>query len=168
MQRPGFLAGLIVALGFAFAGRVSCAEQVTVERDTPLRAGPSLSAQPGVTLKQGAKAEVTGRSGAWINVRSGEDSGWLFMFNVRYGERQPASAADSARAAGGLFGGRSSPGVVSTIGIRGLSEEDLQKASFNPAELKVLDGYAASKDAAEQQARVRGLTPVRVDYLEAP
>lgn len=140
-------------------------EQVTIERDTQLRAEPSLSAQGLATLKQGSRAELLDKRGVWVNVKSGNAAGWIFSFNVRYGERRAESAGDGFAAAGRMAT-RQQPSVVSTIGIRGLTEEDLQKASFNPAELRVLDGYMISKEAAEQQARTRGLSRTSVDYFE--
>ena len=49
--------------------------------------------------------------------------------------------------------------------MRGLEEEDLKQASFNAGQMKLLDEYATSKQAAEQGARAAGLAPARVEYL---
>ena len=165
MSRAATLASMICA-GLLLAGTVA-AETVTLERDTQLRAEPSLSAPAGATLKQGARAELIEKRGVWINVKSADASGWLFVFNVRYGERQAGSGQGDAAAVGRLVSARPVTGVTSTIGVRGLSEEDLQRASFNAAEMQLLDGYAATRESAEQQAGRGNLQPARVEYFGA-
>jgi len=143
----------------------NAAEMVTLERDTRLRAEPSPAAPGGATLKQGAKAELMDKRGVWIHVKSDGISGWLYTFDVRYGERQAGSGQGDAAAVGRFASAR--PATTATIGIRGLSEEDLQKASFNAGEMAQLDAYVASRQAAEQQASANSLQPVKVEYFEA-
>ncbi|MGH8649020.1 MAG: hypothetical protein ACREUP_06905, partial [Burkholderiales bacterium] len=70
-------------------------------------------------------------------------------------------------AAGRLFGPRRNVSVTSTIGIRGIEEEDLRQASFNAGQVKLLEGYAATKQAAEERARGSGLAPASVEYMDA-
>jgi hypothetical protein len=87
---------------------------------------------------------------------------------VRFPSQQ-AGAGDSGAgsAAGRLFGPRRNVSVTSTIGIRGIEEEDLRQASFNADQMKRLEGYAATRQAAERGARATGLTPVSVEYMDA-
>lgn len=156
-----------IACGFgllltSLAG-VARAEPVVVERESALRAEPSLTASTIATVPRGARGTVTGRSGVWVNINTPEGSGWVFTFNVRFGERSAADAVASGRGTAV----RAKPGVVSTIGIRGLSEEDLQRASFNANEMRRLDAYAASPEAAAQRASAAGLSAYSIDYLEA-
>ena len=160
MRSASCLSG-VVGVVLLFIGAAG-AETVTLERDVQLRAEPSLSAAAGATVKQGTRAELIEKRGVWINVKSSEAAGWTFTFNVRYGERQ-AGSGDAGL--GRVVSARPTTQVTSTIGIRGLSEEDLQKATFNAAELQLLDGYAASKESAQQQARASALQPVNVDYF---
>ena len=143
------------------------AEQVTVERDTQLRNEPSYFASTGTTLKQGTRAELIEKRGVWINIKAAEGSGWAFVFNVRYGERQGGSAQGDISAAGRMVSARPVTSVTSTIGVRGLSEEDLKNASYNAAQMQMLDSYAASKEQAQQQAQASALQPVQVDYFGA-
>ncbi|MGH8701893.1 MAG: SH3 domain-containing protein [Burkholderiales bacterium] len=144
------------------------AQQVTLERDSPLYAEPSLDASQVTQLKLGATGEVIGKQGAWLNLKTPAGNGWLFSFNVRF-QSQQAGAGDSGAgsAAGRLLGPRRSVSVTSTIGIRGIEEEDLKQASFNADQMKLLEGYAATKQAAEQGARASGLAPVSVDFMDA-
>jgi hypothetical protein len=145
----------------------AAAQQVTLERDSPLYAEPRLDSAQVTQLKQGATGEVLGKQGGWLNLKTPGGAGWLFSFNVRF----PAQKADGGGSGGGpalgrVFGAQR-PSVTSTIGIRGIDEEDLKQASFNAGQMKLLDGYAATKQAAEEGARARNLAPVKVDYLDA-
>jgi hypothetical protein len=140
-------------------------EAVTVERESALRAEPSLSGQQVAVVRVGTRGEAIGKRGAWINIRTPDATGWVFMFNVRFGERQ-ADASGSLAGAGRLVSARPTTNVTSTIGIRGLSEEDLQKAAFDGAELQRLDRFAVSRSDGEAAARSRRLEAVRVDPID--
>ena len=146
----------------------AAAQQVTLERESPLYAEPRLDASQVTQLKLGATGEVIGKQGAWLNLKTPAGAGWLFSFNVRFPSQQPGTGDSGAgSAAGRLFGPRRDVSVTSTIGIRGIGEEDLKQASFNAAQMKLLEGYAATKQAAERGARAAGLAPVSVDYMDA-
>lgn len=156
---------LTVAL---LTGVPAAAQQVTLERDSALYAEPRLDAPQVTKLKLGATGEVIGKQGAWLNLKTPAGTGWLFSFNVRF-QSQRAGAGDTgaSTAAGRVFGPRRNVSVTSTIGIRGIDEEDLKGASFNAGQMKLLEGYAATKESAEQKARASGLAPVGVEYLDA-
>jgi hypothetical protein len=152
---------------FACATMVSawaCAEPVTVERESTLRAEPALGASTVATVRRGVRGESIGKSGIWVNIKTPEGTGWVFTFNLRYGER--AAGSGDLTAAGRLVSARPSTGVVSTIGIRGLSEEDLQRAAFNAGEMRRLDAFAAPADVAQRRAEEAGLAATSIDYLE--
>ena len=150
------------------AGTPAAAQQVTLERDSPLYAEPRLDAPQVTRLKLGATGEVVGKQGAWLNLKTPDGTGWLFSFNVRFqSQRSGAGDAGASTAAGRVFGPRRSVSVTSTIGIRGIDEEDLKGASFNADQMKLLEGYAATKEAAEEKARASGLAPVGVEYMDA-
>ena len=144
----------------------AAAQQVTLERDSPLYAEPRLEAAQVTQLKQGASGEVIGKQGAWLNLNTAGGSGWLFSFNVRF-QSQKAEGGDGGAALGKVFGPRRNVNVTAAIGIRGLDEQDLKQATFSDSQMKLLDGYAASKRAAEDGARATGLAPEKVDYLGA-
>ena len=158
--RAFFVAVLLVALP------ASAAEQVTVERDSVLYAEPRMDASQVAQLKQGTVGEVMGKNGAWLNLKTPGGTGWLFSFNVRFPSQQASQSGGGGSALGRVFAPqRSAIATTSTIGIRGLDKEDLRQASFNADQMRLLDQYAASRDAAQAQARDTGLAPVRVDYL---
>ena len=158
---------LLLAAASIAAGSAA-AQQVTLERDSPLYAEPRLDSAQVTLLKLGATGEVIGKQGAWLNLKTPAGSGWLFSFNVRFPSAQAGTGDSGAgQTAGRLFGPRRSVSVTSTVGIRGIEEEDLKQASFNAGQMKLLDGYVATKEAAERGARASRLAPVSVDYLDA-
>lgn len=159
---------ICVLLGLLLAAVPAAAQQVTLERDSPLYAEPRLDAPQVTQLKQGATGEVTGKQGAWLNLKTPNGAGWLFSFNVRFPVQKAEGAESGAGSAlGRVFGPRRSGSVTSSIGIRGLEEEDLRQASFNAGQMKLLEGFAASRQAAEERARTTGLAPATVEYLDA-
>jgi hypothetical protein len=147
------------------------AEQATVERESRLHAEPRLDAPEVAVATPGTVAEVLGKSGAWLNVRTPSATGWLFSFNVRFIVKPADTAQESASggdsAIGRVFGPRRGVNVTSTIGVRGLEKEDLRQAQFSAEQMQQLDGFAASREAAQESARAKGLTAVQVDYLQA-
>jgi len=156
----------LAALAAALATAPVAAQQVTLSRDSPLYAEPRLEATQVVQLKQGATGEVTARQGGWLNIKTPDGAGWLFSFNVRFPPQKPEAGGGGGEALGRVFGSNRPNTVVSAIGIRGLGEEDLRQATLDPEQLKLLDGFAVSKPAAEESARAAGLAPEKIDYLE--
>src|SRR5436853_5505501 len=106
-------AGLLVSA-------LCAAQQVTISRDAKLLAEPNAGAAFVGELKAGASAEVTGKQGAYVQVKSGSAAGWTFSFNVNYGS-------------GGVAAPTATPKTRTTqptAGIRGLEAEDLKNAQF--------------------------------------
>ena len=168
-----FLTALLPALAATLLAALpaAAAEQVTVERESRLHAEPRHDAPQVAVAKPGTLAEVVGKSGVWLNIKAPEATGWVFSFNVRFISQPSPAAGQPAPGGGGsalgrLFGPRRSVSVTSTIGIRGLEEEDLKQARFDAEQMKQFDQYVASKEAAEEGARASGLAPVKVDYLD--
>lgn len=166
-----FFLAAVFAAGVLIVLPAGAAEQVRVERDSQLHAQPSLDAAKGEVLAQGTLAEVIGKSGAWLNVRTSTAAGWLFSFNVRFivnpSDAAPAASGGGESAIGRIFGPQRGVQVTSTIGVRGLDTEDLKQAQFSAEQIKLLDSFVLSKDAAEERARGKGLGPVQVEYLQA-
>jgi hypothetical protein len=149
-----------LGLGWVLA---AAAEPVTLVRESALRAEPSLFAATVATVGKGVTGESVGKSGIWINVKTAEGSGWVFTFNLRHGgERTAGSGGD----AGSFVSARPRTQVVSTIGIRGLSEEDLQNAAFDRAEMQRLEAFSATRLEAERHAHSVGLQPAQIEELE--
>ncbi len=154
---------------FAFCGlsiflAAAHAEPVTLERDSVLRSEPRTDAATLTSLPSGTTGDALARQGAWVQIRSGSATGWLYSFNVRFGAA-PSSGDGAGSVLGRVFGPRQRVNVTSTIGIRGLDEEDLKQARFDNSQLHQLDSFAATRDQAESHAGEIGLSAARMDYL---
>jgi hypothetical protein len=160
------LCSLLAALaaGLLAAG-TAAAQKVTVEQNTPLYSEPRMESSQVAQLQQGSAGEVIGKQGVWLNLKTAAGTGWLFSFSVRF-ESQSAGASGTG-SLGRVFAPRRSPSVTSTIGVRGIEEEDLKGATFDAQQMKLLDSYVASKEAAEKGARGAGLSRASVEYLDA-
>ena len=56
--------------------------------------------------------------------------------------------------------------VTSTIGIRGIEKEDLEKAKFDEQQVKLLERYRATDAQAKAMAASQGLSASTVKYLD--
>ncbi len=151
----------------AGAAAMAAAEPVTVERDSVVRTEPRADAAVVTNLARGATGEAVARQGAWVQVKSGTMTGWLYSFNVRFGAAA-GEGAGGGSALGRLFCPRQKVHVTATLGIRGLDEEDLKQARFDGGQMQALDGFAADRDQAQAHAGGAGLSAARVDYLTEP
>lgn len=141
------------------------AEPVTLERDSVLRSEPRVDSAAVSSLPSGSTGDALARQGAWVQIRSGSVTGWLYSFNVRFGAA--AGSGDGAGSVlGRVFGPRQRVSVTSTIGIRGLDEEDLKQARFDESQVRLLDSFAATGEQAASHAGAAGLGATRVDYLD--
>lgn len=155
----------LAAILLATIAAAAAAEPVTLERDSVLRAEARTDAAVVTNLAKGATGDAVARQGAWVQIKSGAVTGWLYSFNVRFGAANPGGSAGTGSALGRVFGPRQQVNVTATIGIRGLGEEDLKQAHFDESQMRQLDGHAASREQAAAQAGNSGLSAVRVEYL---
>ncbi len=167
----------MVTFGLAigvFTTTASAQEIVNTNRATDMRAAPDDMSAVVRMLAPLTKVQVLERRGAWTRVRGIEPeapSGWVRMMHLR-GEVTVEQAAPQRGSGvmGGLnrlFGGSqqtAAPRAQSaTLGIRGLSPEELQAASPNPQALAKVRGFAASKDEAASFAKVANLAAATVE-----
>jgi len=150
--------------------------------DSLLRIAPSGASASKQRLAKGTRLDVIRRQGAWLEVRltaSGTE-GWVKQVSVRAAANAAAPApkkkksggffANLARGVTRLLGGSSGApqdqGNV-TVGIRGLTPEDLMAAIPDPGELDKMEGFRADRDQAFRFAGQERLTAQTVDYLGA-
>jgi uncharacterized protein YgiM (DUF1202 family) len=144
------------------SGRVA---RTTDLRDKPANDGAMLRVVPANTV-----VEVAARQGGWYRVTVDGVQGWMRLSAVRFG------AAVAATGAGGgasplafLQSGRSAVTTGSvTTGVRGLSEEGLQKAEPNHAAVAALDALAVSTEDARRYAAELPVAAISVDYVKPP
>jgi hypothetical protein len=144
------------------------AAQVIVEKDSDLRAEASPGAALVGKVAKGTSGEVTDKKNPWVRLKAPGATGWLFSFNVRYAGGNPGKGSGGGETLNRLAGPRTNVSVTATLGARGLDKETLGKGAFDAEQMKILDGYAATRDAAQETARAAGLEPARAGYLGAP
>lgn len=154
----------------ALAGTAVCAQEAAVtNRATELRAEPRLDAAALATLAEGTSVKSLERQSGWTRIEANQKTGWVRVFHLRF-----QSIVAQSEESGGtsllsfLRGSQRAPTKqTATVGIRGLSEEDLKNASPNPEALKKLQSFKADRQSGESLAREAKLAAVRVDYVDS-
>lgn len=160
--------------------------RAVVVRTAPIKAGPAFGARTVATVEAGREVETGRRFGGWQQVTLSGDGvdGWVRVYQIRTDVVKDAAVEQRAASEGGvltglvrggasLFGRREMQGqdpdnMTATIGIRGLSEADLENARPDAEEFKRLEQYAADGKAARAHAKRSGLKRARVKYLPVP
>ncbi len=167
---------LAFALAAMLAAGIALAESALTNRATELQAQAQSDSAVIATLSENTRVEVLSRKGAWTQVKTaGGQTGWVRMMSLKpesEGAAQAAPAQASANPIGALSSllssGRTANSATVTTGVRGLSEEDLQNAQANPAELEKMQKFGADKNAAQAFAQRSKLSAANVDYLPEP
>lgn len=167
MKRRALLFALLLAAGSAHA------QSAIVTRATELQAQAQSDAATVAMLPENAKVDVLRRSGAWSEVKTATgQTGWVRMLSLRFEGSGGSAQQPSANPLGGLSNllssGRNSNTATVTTGVRGLTEEELQNARANPAELQKMQKFATDKRTAQAFAQRAKLSPAAVDYLPEP
>lgn len=156
-MRTAFLLALLPALCLA--------EPATVIRATELRGAPATDAAVLASLAENAKVEALERKGGWTRVKAeGGREGWVRMLTLRHAGGGEARQGDSGIVQLLNVARAGTSGTQVTTGVRGLDAEQLANARPNAAELKKMQGYAASREAAAGFAASGKLQARRVDY----
>jgi len=142
------------------------AETGTALKSDTLKAEPFSDAKAAGSISRGDKLDILEKKGAWLKVKTAKNSGWVRLLSVKRGALGKSNDAEGVL---GLASGRAGTGqVVSTTGVRGLSEEDLKAAKFNEDEMKKLESNGISAGEAQQFASTGGLNARKLEYLPAP
>lgn len=163
------LAGFLLA-----APALAQQDAAVIKRATELRQEPAESSTSLGALAADSAVSRTGeRKGSWVRVRTAQGTtGWVHMFDV--GAPTGAAAAGSGtatsglRSLGGLLGGSSSTTATATVGIRGLSAEDIANAQPNPAAVQQAEKLRVSADQAQRFASGAALRKQNVEPLPEP
>ena len=157
-----FVAAAVLAAPYV----VAFAEPATVTADTPLYSKPDASASVVTRLKAGTTGDATTKQGVFFNFKSAAGSGWIPSFNLRFGAESATSGGGVSSLASRLTGSQQKLNVTSTIGVRGIEKEDLQKAQFDAQQIALLEKYRASDGAAQAAAKSSGLRASEINYLD--
>lgn len=165
----------------------SASAGAVIVRTAALKQSPAFGSKTLQELPPGAQVRLEKRNGGWRQVSilpEAQVSGWVRSYQLREdieAGQTPVIQKESggvlsglsnlSRRTSGLFGKREmeqSGNITATIGLRGLSEEDLNNAKPDPEELAELEQYAAQTSAAKQFAAAGGLKSRKVKPLPGP
>lgn len=144
----------------AFAGETGTA----LKNDT-LRKEPYADAKTAGSFTRGENLEILKKQGAWLQVKTKKSTGWVRLLSVKRGTSVAGSPTAGVLAAAS---GRAGTGqVVSTTGVRGLSEQELKAAKFNETEIKTMESYTLTADDGRSFANAGNLKSVAFSNLKA-
>ena len=140
------------------------AEPATVIRQTELKKEPASDAATVSQLNENTAVDALERKGGWTRIKAAGAEGWVRMLALRYGGDAAAKPGDSGVSQLFNVARTGSSGTQVTTGVRGLDADQLASAQPNPAEMKKLGSYSASKDAAAGFAAQGKLQAQTVNY----
>lgn len=177
--------GFVVALLVLAGGTSVAAGPGFVVRNSEMRNAPSFSGQVTHRLTPGSGVTLLERRGGWqhVEVTGTRLQGWVRSYQVRAGQVPPTVVAETrddqrgvlsdlaslSRSASGLLGGGNRAGTnqtTATIGIRGLSAEELEAAKPDQKQLKQLKKYGVSPSAGKKFAKSAKLKKRKVKSLD--
>lgn len=149
---------------------LSLAEPAMTIKRVDLKSTPASDAKSVATLPAQSSVDLVQRQGAWVQLKSGKNTGWAKLFDIRLGAA--GTAAPSAKTESGSSLGETlnlasgNRGAAVTTGVRGLDADMLSKAVPNPQEFAVLVGYASNKEKSTTFAKAGKLAPRTVEFLK--
>ena len=173
----------IVVLSVLLIAPLQANQEGIVVRTAAVHASPSHGAQRVGELTAGTTVSIFSRQGGWKEVFSEERSiiGWVRGYQVREGSAAPvvettnesdsrgflAGLASFSRKASSFFKSDSSAtsSGTATIGVRGLSEDEIKTAQADFAEFERMKQFASNGKRAGSFARQGGLSSTRVPHI---
>lgn len=126
-----------------------------VSSEADLKREPSREAETLTQLPANTAVQSLRRKGSWVEVKAGEQTGWVRMLAVRPGTPGTAKKGESGLSRLFNLARGSSSGAVTATGVRGLDKEEIQNATPNPAELAKLDAFLASDKDVRKLAEAK-------------
>ena len=168
-MRP-FFDRVVLAFAAMLLPLLVSAEPAVTIKQIELKATPASDAKSIATLPAQSDVDLVQRQGAWVQLKSGKNTGWAKLFDVRLGAAGTVASGSSAGGGNSLAetlnlasGNR---GASVTTGVRGLDADMLSKAVPNPQEFAKLLGYAATKEQSLSFAKAGKLEPRKVEFLK--
>lgn len=175
---------LRILLVFLLLGsEVQAEAQGIIVRQAMVYDDASIAASSVGKIPAGVSVTLFKRNGGWQEIYSEERSiiGWVRSYQVRAGEYNNSlvnseqeddrgflsGLAAFSRKASGFFtqdSGVTSSGTA-TIGVRGLSEVEINSAEADFEELKKMDGYASNGKRMKRFTRAGELKAYKVPYI---
>lgn len=148
-------------MSLGISATLQAQEILTTNRATELRASPDENAPSLKSLAPQSSVQLVERKGAWTKVKSETETGWVRMMHLR--GAVTIDVAPQQTKSGGflsgfnrLLGGNQAPNQraqSATLGIRGLSPEELKTANPDAQQLSAMKSFAATQPDAERFAK---------------
>ena len=177
---PG-LAGVVLFVSLLQSAVLYAQEPLYTNRATEMRAAPDDAAKIVRALPEKSAVQQLQRKGAWTMVQfttgtdklPAKETGWVRMMHLRGGvvvvESQSSSGGGFMSNFNRLISGNSGRSSIqaqsATVGIRGLSPEELKTASPDAAALAKMNSYKSEKPEAERFAKEAKLAKADVPEL---
>lgn len=158
--------GCIGLTALLYSG-LSLAETGSALKNDSIRFEPYADSKVVGSFTRGESLDILKKQGAWLQVKTKKSTGWVRLLSVKRG----AASGSGNQLSGALAvaNGRAGTGqVVSTTGVRGLSEEELKAAKFNETEIKAMEANTVSAAQGQQFASTGGLKKATFANLKAP
>jgi hypothetical protein len=160
---------------------IAYAQSATIISDTALYQSPRVtSSKIAASITAGTPVTIHSRLGGWKKISDVNGSeGWVRSYKVRSGaivitEKEQNSngffsgLANLSRKASGLFSSEKkdySFQRTATIGVRGLSEEQIKNAKPDMKQLNKMESYSSNKKSAHHYARIGQLQAHTISHL---
>lgn len=155
-----------ILIPLLLAQMASAGETGSALKNDTLRKEPYADAKTAGSLSRGESLEILKKQGAWLQVKTKKSSGWVRLLSVKRGT---ASSPNQTAGVLAVASGRAGTGqVVSTTGVRGLSEAELKAAKFNETEIKTMETYTLPADEGREFAQAGNLKAIAFANLKAP
>ncbi|MEO6018179.1 MAG: SH3 domain-containing protein [Polaromonas sp.] len=171
------ICGMLLLGGAAGAQDKTANEPVLIKREAQLRDAPGESSRSLAALPVRTSLTRLGeRQGPWIKVRMADGtSGWVHMFDITSAGSASQGGAGSSALRGitsffnkGSAQAANSTVATSTVGIRGLSAEDLAGGQPSMAAVTQVDAIRLDAAQARQFAASASLVSRQVEPLPVP
>lgn len=158
---------ILMGLALMLHASLSAAETGSALKSDNIRYEPYADAKVIGSFSRGESLDILKKQGGWLQVKTRKSTGWVRLLSVKRG-----TASSSGNQISGVLAaanGRAGTGqIVSTTGVRGLSNEDLKAAKFNEAEIKTMESNTVSAAQGKQFAVSGGLKTMAFTNLKAP
>jgi len=161
---------MFIALTAMLLPLLANAEPAVTVKKVELRATPASDAKSVATLPAQSSVDLVQRQGAWVQLKSGKNTGWAKLFDIRLGAAGTAPSSGKAGSGNSLAetlnlasGNR---GASVTTGVRGLDADMLSRAVPNAQEFATLVGYTSTKEQSRSFAKAGKLEPRTVEFLK--
>jgi uncharacterized protein YgiM (DUF1202 family) len=144
-------------------------ETGTALKPDDIKSEPFKDAKTLGRIAKGQRVEILARHSGWLEIKADGKRGWVRLLSVRRGQAEGADAGKELGGVAGLATGRAGTGqVVSSTGVRGLSEADLKNAKFDEAQLQRAEAQAVPAADAKAFAAQGKLAAQQVAFLPEP